>query len=90
MEEEFNNKLNVALSDGTPVTISVMDIIDSNVYGKTFVIYYVSNKTDVLFASILNETDEGYSLDPITKKEEIDYINKEIDRVSVEIKKEED
>ena len=87
--EDFNNKLSVKLEDGTKATISIMDIIDSNVYGKTFIIYYVNGNTDSLFASILNENDTNFTLDAITNKEEIDYINKEIDRVVAEINKEE-
>lgn len=86
--EEFNNKLVVSLEDGTKAIISVMNIIDSKVYNKTFVIYYVNDNTNALFASILNEKDDSYSLDAITDRNEIDYINKEIDRVVSEVEKE--
>ena len=88
MEENFNNKLEVELSDGTKAVIGVLDIIDSAVYAKTFIIYYINGNTDSVFASILNEKDDSYSLDAITNKDEIDYINGEIDRVVASVEEE--
>lgn len=89
MEGEFNNKLEMTLEDGTKATVGVLDIIDSNVYGKTFVIYYVNGDTEHIFGSILNEGDTKFSFEAITNKDEIDYINAEIDRVIQEVNNEE-
>ena len=80
-----DNKLTITIEDGTNVTINVLDIIESNVFNKTFIIYTFVGEDKTIFASILNETETTYSLDTITNEEEIDYINSEIDRVSKEL-----
>ena len=82
MEDKFDNKLTISLEDGTKAVIEVLDIIDSNIYDKTFIIYKFENDEDNIFASILNEEEKTYSLDTITNQDEINYINSEIDRVS--------
>lgn len=82
MEDKFDNKLTISLEDGTKAIIEVLDIIDSNIYDKTFIIYKFENDEDNIFASILNEQEKSYSLDTITNQDEINYINSEIDRVS--------
>lgn len=76
-----DNKLKVTIEDGSEVTVSVLDIIDSLEFNKTFIIYIVNDNNENIFASILNETETTFSLDTITDKREIDYINSEIDRV---------
>ncbi len=76
-----DNKLKVTIEDGSEVTVNVLDIIDSLEFNKTFIIYTVNDNKENIFASILNETETSFSLDTITNKNEIDYINKEIDRV---------
>lgn len=76
-----DNKLKVTIEDGSEVTVNVLDIIDSLEFNKTFIIYTVNDNNENIFASILNETETTFSLDTITNKNEIDYINKEIDRV---------
>jgi len=76
--------LNIKLKDGDSAVINVLDIIDSKVYGKTFIIYTFEGEDETIFASILNEKEETYSLDTITDEEEINYINSEIDRVVAE------
>lgn len=76
-----NNKLKVTIEDGSEVTVNVLDIIDSLEFNKTFIIYTVNDNNENIFASILNETETTFSLDTITDKREIDYINSEIDRV---------
>ena len=80
----MDNKLVVNIQDGTKVTVNVLDIVDSNVFNKTFVIYTLEGEDKTVFASILNEKDETYSFDTITNPEEIEYINSEINRVSSE------
>ncbi len=86
--EEVNNKLEVTIEDGTTVTVNVLDFVDSLEFGKTFIIYTVNNESDTIFASILNETEDSYSLDTITDQKELDFINNEIDRVVSEVSEE--
>lgn len=86
--EEVNNKLEVTIEDGTTVTVNVLDFVDSLEFGKTFIIYTVNNESDTIFASILNETEDSYSLDTITDQKELDFINNEIDRVVSEVNEE--
>ena len=76
-----DNKLKVTIEEGSEVTVNVLDIIDSLEFNKTFIIYTVNDNNENIFASILNETETTFSLDTITDKREIDYINSEIDRV---------
>lgn len=76
-----NNKLRVTIEDGSEVRVNVLDIIDSLEFNKTFMIYTVNDNDDNIFASILNEKEETFSLDTITDNKEIEYINSEIDRV---------
>ena len=61
--EEANNKLEVTIEDGTTVTVNVLDFVDSLEFGKTFIIYTVNNESDTIFASILNEAEDSYSLE---------------------------
>jgi hypothetical protein len=86
---EQNNKLTVKAENGKDVTINVLDIIDSEKFGKTFMIYNIEGRDDVIFASILNESDEDFSLETITDSKEIDFINEEIDRVVAEAEEQE-
>ena len=76
------NKLCITIEDGSKVNINVLDIIESSAFSKIFIIYTFEGEDETIFASILNEDENTYSLDPITNKEEINYINSEIDRVS--------
>ena len=80
----MKNILKINLEDGSVATIDVLDIIDSKVYNKTFIIYTFEDEGKTIFASILNEDEDSYSLDTITEKEEIDFINREINRVASE------
>ena len=75
-----DNKLKVTIEDGSEVTVNVLDIIDSLEFNKTFIIYTVNDNNENIFASILNETETSFSLDTITDKREIDYINAQIDK----------
>lgn len=81
MNSEFDNILEINLEDGSKAKIEVLDIIRTNVYNKTFIIYKFENDEDNIFASILNEEEKSYSLDTIINQDEINYINSEIDRV---------
>jgi len=81
---DLDNKLVVKAEDGRDVVIKVLDIIDSEEFNKTFMIYNVENDNTNIFASILNESDSAFSLDTIESQAEIDYINTEIDRVANE------
>ncbi|MDY6071733.1 MAG: hypothetical protein SPI44_02520 [Bacilli bacterium] len=86
--EEISNKLEVTIEDGTTVTVNVLDFVDSLEFGKTYIIYTVNDQSDTVFASILNETEDSYSLDTITDSKELDFINNEIDRVVSELSEE--
>ena len=86
--EEISNKLEVTIEDGTTVTDNVLDFVDSLEFGKTYIIYTVNDQSDTVFASILNETEDSYSLDTITDPKELDFINNEIDRVVSELSEE--
>lgn len=76
-----NNKLVVTAENGQDVTINVLDIIDSEEFNKTFMIYNIDGNNEAVFASILNEKEDTFSLDTITEQREIEFINHEIDRV---------
>ena len=80
-----DNILKVTVEDGSIVNVNVLDIIDSARFNKTFVIYTVNDDKSNIFASILNEKEDSFSLDTIKEKEEFDYINAEIDRVVEEV-----
>lgn len=80
-----DNILKVTAEDGSVVNVNVLDIIDSARFNKTFVIYTVNDDKSNVFASILNEKEDSFSLDTIKEKEELDYINTEIDRVVEEV-----
>lgn len=86
--EDVSNKLEVTIEDGTTVTVNVLDFVDSLEFGKTYIIYTVNDQLDTIFASILNETEDSYSLDTITDQKELDFINNEIDRVVSELSEE--
>lgn len=81
----MDNKLEISIQDGTKVTIDVLDIIESNVFNKTFILYTLDGENETIFASVLNEKETTFSLDTITNPEEIDYINSEINRVASEM-----
>ena len=81
-------KLKVTIENGTQVELEVLDIIESIEFDKTFVIYTVNGNKENIFASILNEGENDYSLDTITSDKEIEFINEEIDRIVDELKEE--
>ena len=58
---------------------------DSLEFNKTYVIYTVNEEETTIFASILNEDEDSYTLETIINQREIDFIDKEIDRVVEEL-----
>ena len=78
MEERFDNTLEVKVENGETITIQVLDIIDENPFHKSFIIYSVPNN-DSIFASILNEGENDYTIDTIENQNELEYINGVID-----------
>ncbi len=80
MEEDFSNKLVIKGQDGNDMTISVLDIIDSLEFNKSFMVYYIEG-SDAVYASVLNESSTTYSLDAITEQKEWDFINAQINKV---------
>lgn len=75
MDEGFDNKLVLKTENGTDLSISVIDIVDSDEFDKTFIIYTLQENNTNVFASILNEKDLSYTLDTITDSKEIDFVN---------------
>ena len=55
MEEVFDNKLTLKNENGVDVSINVFDIVDSEEFDKTFIIYSLVDDSNVLYASILKE-----------------------------------
>lgn len=84
MEEEFSRQLKLTDENGLPVTINVIDIIDENEFNKEFIIYTVEGDNDTIFASILNEKEDSYSLDTIENDNEMNYVNAYIDKLAEE------
>ncbi len=79
MEDNFDNKLVVKSPNGNDVSISVLDIVDSLEFNKSFMIYSLDGD-DSVYASILDETDTTFALNAITDKNEWDYINAYINK----------
>lgn len=72
--EEMNTKLNVSLN-GRQVEIDVLDIVESSEYQKEYIIYsIVELNNEEVFVSILNETEETYSLDTISDEKEYKHV----------------
>lgn len=75
MNEEFDNTLTLKNEMGIDVTINVFDIVDSDEFDKTFIIYTLDGDKSVLYASILNEEELTYSLDTIIDENEISFVD---------------
>ena len=68
--EEIDTKLTVNL-DGKDVTIDVLDIFESEEYNKEYIVYNILDlNNDQIFISILNKTEDSFSLDIIESDEE--------------------
>ena len=73
--EETSTKLTVKLND-KDVLIDVVDIIESEDYNKEYIVYTIDGmEEDQVFVSILNESEETYSLDTIEDDEEFNHVN---------------
>lgn len=86
--KELDTKLTVKL-DGNDVVIDVIDIVESPEYNKEYIFYTIDGvPNQEIFASILNETDDSYSLDTIENDEEFDYVNQLIAKMSLDFEEE--
>ena len=85
MEEEMDRKLTVTMEDGRVVDIWVLDIFKANEFNKEFIIYTVGDDEENLFASILNESEDSFSLDTITDENELAYVNNMIEKIANDI-----
>ncbi len=86
MNNNFDNKLTVILSNNQTANIYVLDIIESHVYNKTFIIYRLEDNLKDVHAAVLSEYHDYYSLETIKNKDELNYINNEINRVCLGVK----
>lgn len=84
MEPYIINELNVQAEDGSLISIRVLDIDDSDEFKKAFIIYTLKDDNNNIFASILNENENSYSLETITDEREIEYIRARIETVMQE------
>ncbi len=80
--DEPSSKLIVTTEDGTKTEIDVVDIIESEEFNKEYIIYTIGDDEQSIYASVLNEKEETYSLDTIETDAELDFINKEIDKIA--------
>ena len=80
MVEKIDNKLTVTLENGKPLNISVLDIIDSKDFNKSYILYTIDGDNESIFSSILNESEDSYTLETINTKEEMDFVNSIIDK----------
>ena len=81
MENRFDYTLNVHLSDDSNATINVLDIVESFVYKKKFIIYTFEGENKTIFASIIKDYGDFVNLEKIKSEDEINFINNEINRV---------
>lgn len=80
--ENRDTKLVVSLN-GKDVTIDVWDIINNPAFGKDYIIYTIEGLDNKeVFASVLNEKTDTYSLDTIESEEEITFINEKIKAIA--------
>ena len=74
----MDNSLIVNLN-GTDIKIFVMDIIEKPEENKKYIIYSIEGNDDNIYASILDEKEDGYTLKYIEDKEEVDKLQKYIE-----------
>jgi len=79
------NILEIFNEQGQKVRIRVLDIIDSDEFKKSFIIYNIEGNEEEVYASILNESENSYSLDSITNENELSYISNEINNMAEEM-----
>lgn len=72
----MDNRLSVNTVNGEKIDIIVLDIVEGlyNNIAKKYIVYCLENNSDDIMISILNETDDSFSLDTINDNEEFQYI----------------
>jgi hypothetical protein len=85
MDNTVDNKLIVKREDGNDLSITVLDIFDSEDEQKQFIIYSVEDNEDNIFASILVEDENSYELKTIENEEDAKLVNKRIEEITKEI-----
>ncbi|MBQ7790015.1 MAG: hypothetical protein IJ399_02000 [Bacilli bacterium] len=74
MDDVLDSKLTIKNENGENVVINVFDIVDSDEFDKTFIIYSLENDSNTLYASVLKEDDLSFSLNTIMEEKEINYV----------------
>ena len=73
LENNTENNILRIRTDGGIVEIEVLDIIENETLNRNYIVYRFRNQDDVLI-SILNETEDSFSLDSIEDEEEFKSI----------------
>ena len=80
-----NNILKVKIMGGNYVDILVLDIIEMKATNKKYIIYSLANSdNDDMFISILNESDNNYSLETIEDENELRMVEDYLIKVNSE------
>ena len=80
-----NNILKVKIMGGNYVDILVLDIIEMKATNKKYIIYSLANSdNDDMFISILNESDNNYSLETIEDEKELRMVEDYLIKVNSE------
>ena len=79
------SQMTVTVETGEQLVANVYDIVDSFWFRKTFIFYSFENDPDSLYASILHETKDTVTFEPITNPKEIRFVEKEIRRIVKEL-----
>lgn len=74
MDDVLDSKLTIKNENGENVVINVFDIVDSDEFEKTFIIYSLENDSNTLYASVLKEDELSFSLNTIMEEKEINYV----------------
>ena len=74
MDDVLDSKLTIKNENGEDVLINVFDIVDSDEFDKTFIIYSLDNDSNTLYASVLKEDELTFSLNTIMEEKEISYV----------------
>ena len=72
----MENELKLKTVNGEDVTIEVLDIVEGNFNGinKKYIVFSEENDSEDIMVSILNETEDSYSLDNIDSDDEFNYV----------------
>lgn len=82
------NTLELNDENGNRVKINVLNIIDSDEYKKSFIIYNIEGNNEKIYASILDEGEFSYTLQTITNESELNYVSFEIKKLFEEMDEE--